>query len=100
MTGLSRVSALRAAAGTAKLSANALAAIPTIQPNSVRRLLPGDAVLSDVEMCFMADKGLLVEEEQESEVETAGARRRTDNSSRLARDDGESSETREHEQQD
>ena len=52
-----------AAAGTAKLTANAPAAIPTIHPSNVRRVLPGDAVLSEVEMCFMADKGLLVEEQ-------------------------------------
>ena len=73
MTGFSSISALSAAAGTAKLTANALAAMPTIQPSSVRRLtpggaswstpLPGDAVLSGFKVCFMADKGLLVEEQ-------------------------------------
>src|SRR5438105_15943670 len=95
MTGFSSISALSAAAGTAKLTANAPAAMPTIHLSRVRRLarcgwggspgggdgsagLPGDAVLSRFKVCFMADKGLLIEEQQESKVEAAGARSRPD----------------------
>src|SRR2546422_1008930 len=87
MTGFSRMSALSAAAGTAKLTANAPAAMPTIQPSSVRRLRSGcvttaspasprspwDAVVSGFKVCFMANEGLLVEQQQESKDEAAGA---------------------------